>query len=123
MAPPDMGAPPEDMGMDAEAPVEEEDPGEVVATILKKADGSFVLEGAAAPMEAGAPPEMGMEGMAPGGEPQTFTPDETGIGDLLTAIHNIIDPENPEGPAAQANFEEGFGGEEEEAPAEPIKAM
>jgi len=119
MPPPDMGAPPmDDMAM--EAPVEEEDPGEVVLTVLKKADGSFVLEGAGAPADMGGlPPEPGMEGAAPAGpEPQTFDD----VGDLLTAIHNLVDPANPEGPQAQADFEAGFNGPEGEETAEPIKA-
>ena len=112
-----LGGVPPDMGMDmgAEPPVDE-DPGTVVATILKKADGSFVLEG-------GDEPEVGPDGAPPADmattEPQTFDD----IGDLMTAVHNLIDPENPEGPQAQANFEEGFGPTEEEAPAEPIKSV
>jgi hypothetical protein len=106
MPPDDMGAaPPEDMGGEAT----------VVATILKNADGSFSLEGG---MDEMAAPEMGAEGGPPA--PKTFSGDEAGIGELMTEILNIVDPENAEGPAAAANFDEGFGaGEEEEA--EPIK--
>ncbi len=74
----------------------------VVATILKAADGSFILE-------TGDAPEM-IEGeaMAPAGT--AFTADEAGIGKLMTAILDLVDPENADGPAAAANFQEGFTG-------------
>lgn len=87
----------------------------VVCTVLKKADGSFVLE-------MGDEPEAGEDGAepAPAAEGQTFQPDETGIGKLLMAIHNVVDPENAEGPAAAKNLQAGFDGgktDEDAAPA------
>ena len=92
--------------MAAEEPV-------VVATILKAADGSLILESGDEP-EAVEGAEI-VEG-APTGE--TFTADEDGIGRLMVAVLNLVDPENPEGEQAKANFQEGFGGGP--APAEPV---
>jgi len=95
----------------AEAPVDEGAEPVVVATILKAADGSFILE-------TGDEPEAPMADADPMAMPEgkTFTADEDGIGKLMTAVLDIVDPENAEGPAAQASFAEGFGGDEAKAP-------
>lgn len=78
----------------------------VVLTVLKNADGSFTLE-------TGDEPEMGEGGEAPmAAEGQSFGADEAGVGKLMTAILDLVDPENPEGPAAAANFQAGFEGKE-----------
>lgn len=91
---------------------DDDDAGTVLCTVLKKADGSLVLQ-------MGDEPEAGDDGTEPmpAAEGQTFQPDESGIGKLLVAIHNVVDPENAEGPAAQANFKAGFDGEEAKEPA------
>lgn len=116
MAGADMAAAEE--GMDEE-PV-------VVLTVLKNADGSFVLEtgdaeGDAAMLVEGAPPAAGGAAPAPAPAGQNFGADEAGVGALMTAILDVIDPENPESPAAQANFAEGFAGPAgAEPPAPPM---
>lgn len=95
---------------------EEEAAGEavVVATILRNADGSFTLE--TGEPEMPMDPAMGAEATAPAG--QTFAADEGGIGQLMTAVLDLVDPANAGGAMAKAAFEEGFSG----APAAPPAA-
>jgi hypothetical protein len=78
----------------------------VVATILRNADGSFTLE-------TGSGPEM-MDSAAMGATPeaeaatgQSFGADQ--IGELMTAVHELIDPDTEGGAQSKANFDEGFG--------------
>lgn len=102
----DEAMPVEEMAPDDEQPV-------VVATILKNADGSFTLQ-------AGDEPEAVVDGevepMAPAmGE--SYAPDEDGIGRLMAAVLDLVDPENPESAQAAANFDEGFGTPPAAAPA------
>lgn len=93
----------------ADIALEEEAAGEavVVATILRNADGSYTLQ-------TGEGPEMEMGGEEPGESMaqagQTFAPDEGGIGQLMTAVLDLVDPENAGGAQAKANFNEGFSG-------------
>lgn len=89
-----------------EMAVEETDAPVVVLTLLRNADGSYVLQ-------AGDEPEM-VEGGEPMAMPegQSYPPDEAGVGALMTAILDMVDPENSSGPQAQANFTEGYGAEE-----------
>ena len=93
----------------ADLALEEEAAGEavVVATILRNADGSYTLETGAEPaMDPAMDPAMGAEGGAmPAG--QSFGPDQ--IGELMTAVHELIDPDMEGGAQAKANFDEGFG--------------
>lgn len=86
----------------------------VVATILRNADGSFILETGDEPeIDSAMAPEEGA--VAPAG--QTFSADEDGIGKLLTAVHELVDPENSGGAQSQAAFQAGFAGEEPKPPA------
>lgn len=71
----------------------------VVATILRNADGSYMLQ-------PGDEPEG--DDVAPTG--QSFPADDTGVGQLLTAIHGLVDPDNAEGPKAVERMNEGYGG-------------
>ena len=88
----------------------------VVATILRNGDGSFTLE-------TGVGPEQ-MDSAAMGATPdapvsahgQTFSPDEDGIGQLMTAVHELIDPDMEGGTQAKAAFDEGFNGPAPPAP-------
>lgn len=96
----------------ADVALEEEAAGEavVVATILRNADGSYTLE-------TGEGPEMDPAMAEPtAAMGQTFPPDEGGIGQLMTAVLDLVDPENAGGAQAQANFSAGFAGEEPAAP-------
>jgi hypothetical protein len=89
----------------------------VVATILRNADGSYTLQTGAGP-EAMDSAAMGAtpDAEAPAATGQTFTPDEDGIGQLMTAVHELIDPDMEGGAQAKAAFNEGFSGP---APAPP----
>jgi hypothetical protein len=90
----------------------------VVATILRNADGSYTLETGAGP-EAMDSAVMGAtpDAEAPAATGQTFSPDESGIGELMTAVLDLVDPENAGGAQAKAAFDEGFNGP---APAPPV---
>ena len=79
----------------------------VVATILRNGDGSYTLETGAGP-EAMDSAAMGATPEASAG--QTFSPDEDGIGQLMTAVHELIDPDMEGGTQAKAAFDEGFNG-------------
>ena len=92
----------------ADVALEEEAAGEavVVATILRNADGSYTLETGAEPsMDPAVDPAMGAEGGAMPAAGQTF--DDVGL--LMTAVHELIDPDTEGGAQSKANFDEGFG--------------
>lgn len=87
----------------------------VVATILRNADGSYILEtGDEAEIDPAMAPEDGA--LPPTG--QTFSADEGGIGKLMTAVLDLVDPEATGGALSQAAFQEGFAGKEP-APSAP----
>jgi hypothetical protein len=111
---------PVDMAAPVDAPVEDvpEEEATVVATILKNADGSYTLESGAGDMEMDPAMAGGEAAAMPAG--QSFPADEGGIGQLMTAILDLVDPEATGGAASQAAFAEGFGGEEAEVPVAPV---
>ena len=108
-----------DMAMADDMAVEEEAAeSTVVATILKNADGSYTLETGAGPEEmAEMPMGMGAGAPAPMAAGKTYQADEAGIGELMTAVLDLVDPENAGSPQAAANFAEGFRGPPADAPA------
>ena len=95
----------------ADLALEEEAAGEavVVATILRNADGSYTLETGAGPamMDPAMGAPEGDAGMSAGGAGQSFGPDQ--VGELMTAVHELIDPDTEGGAQSKANFDEGFG--------------
>lgn len=103
----------------ADAALEEDAASEavVVATILRNADGSFTLETGDEPEPEADPTMAPADGAAAAPAGQTFSADEGGIGKLMTAVLDLVDPENAGGAQSQAAFQEGFTGEKPKPPA------
>jgi hypothetical protein len=79
----------------------------VVATILRNADGSFTLQTGDEGPEMMDSAAMGATPEAEAATGQSFGADQ--IGELMTAVHELIDPDTEGGAQSKANFDEGFG--------------